>query len=212
MDISQIETKPVAMERKSMLAISRSLFIPTTCLRFITFIILAFLRLLTIGYGNDYPSVQECMNANPAPSGCYNWSERTTENGVDGEKVWQRCNATASASDKAWFVNGVLYHTSGDPLYALSCNGNTHDRQYTADFYQFYEQKELLTLCNGETREYDWTQGINAVGVTSPCLIANASYDTTCRQYDTPICFVPNECQDPCCGVTGECCPYGPGN
>ena len=179
------------------------------------------------GYGGTYQDVENCLNENPAPEGCYNYT-RTSTNG-DGQTVYtvyQRCGHVV-AHVKSYMKEPLLgtssciyYPNLGyNPCVPGCLNGGMG-----VAYWGYHYMVTTTTYCDGktETITYDNTandpQGFwrESHGDNPVCLRTDQTFD--CSQYDKLLCTIiidPCEgskdpcCRDKCCGKH-ECCPPPP--
>ena len=178
-------------------------------------------------YGGVYADVENCLAANPAPDGCYNYT-RTSTNG-DGQTVYtvyQRCGHVV-AHVKSYTKEPLLgtsscgyYPNLGyDPCVPGCLNGGMG-----VAYWGYHYIVTTTTYCDGKTETITSDNTANdpqgfwreSHGDNPVCLRTDQTYD--CSQYDRLLCTVvidPCEgskdpcCRDKCCG-NHECCPPSP--
>ena len=121
-------------------------------------ILLAFFPV--IGHASTYNDVTNCLNANPAPDGCYNWTKTSTNS--DGQTVYtvyQRCGHVLAKK--------IVYMRVIDPNRGGPCGWNGNFGENTCarhclnssgpgkTYYGYDYTDTYLTYCDG-TQEYSW--------------------------------------------------------
>jgi len=176
------------------------------------------------GYSGTYADVENCLAANPAPDGCYNYTQTSTNS--DGQTVYtvyQRCGHVV-AHEK---------HTLRDPkagpypcgywpnLGINTCIGTlclNDGGPGPLTYYSYMYQDTVITYCDGTSeKQTNYTGGgWNGLpfGSNPICVKSDTTHGCTDRLLCTIIidpcagstdlcCRTP---KDPCCGNPNQCC------
>ncbi len=181
--------------------------------------IFAFLFLLLIipytSWSYTYQDVQNFVDSNPAPDGCFNWTEEyTTPDGETGIYVWRRCGGGLNVVGDPKFQDYAIVYGSGPHPPA-----HWYYMKYSCATGQLVIVGDSVYDYNGETRFYrgcdgnlyssgvSWyDQGSRATGAiwldTAECrvdFVIDYDYrESYCRNFDSLLAgFIPIEaCSD----------------
>lgn len=81
---------------------------------FLTVILISLLLIPCSSWSYTYQDVQNFVDNNPAPEGCFNWTEEyTNANGESGIYVWRRCGGGISVVGNPKFQDYAIVYGSG---------------------------------------------------------------------------------------------------